>query len=300
MAEKTKRTTKRKQPSICYKPKSRKKGRASRNFENENEKDVVEAENAESRISSNQNDVSKTSTLNASKTSEVNTASEVSDLTDNHIALHIPFESIQEKGVNLTDKNFIQQQVLLLSTPFTLEDCPQLVHMQGNKAERKNHLPEGVVQDGLKKLNYKMDDEIQKHLNRQSQRKVLDDLFEIENEISEHDKQDDQNKINIKETMDVSEILRNCPEEWNHGEEDVDGNLLRRYSNILAELKEMDDELKETQQKIGSYKSSSHLISELECLASESLEGSFKEEMARTRQLVCRIADVLHHQENSA
>ena len=52
-----------------------------------------------------------------------------------------------------------------------------------------------------------MDDEIQKHLNRQCQRKVLGDLLEIENEISENNKQDDQDKTTIKETMDISEYV---------------------------------------------------------------------------------------------
>jgi uncharacterized tellurite resistance protein B-like protein len=50
-----------------------------------------------------------------------------------------------------------------------------------------------------------MDDEIQKHLNRQCQRKVLSELLEIEKADTNVYENEDEQRNNITETMSVSE-----------------------------------------------------------------------------------------------
>ena len=52
-------------------------------------------------------------------------------------------------------------------------------------------------------VNHKMDDEIQKNLNRQCLRKVLGNL-DVERETSENDERNDQ-EMHVKETMNISE-----------------------------------------------------------------------------------------------
>ena len=48
-----------------------------------------------------------------------------------------------------------------------------------------------------------MDDKIQKHLNRQSQRKLLNELFE--KEITGTNEKEDKNRRHLKETMGIPE-----------------------------------------------------------------------------------------------
>ena len=50
-----------------------------------------------------------------------------------------------------------------------------------------------------------MDDEIQKHLNRQCQRKVLSELMGIENDTTVDENQDKDRENHVTETMSVLE-----------------------------------------------------------------------------------------------
>lgn len=64
----------------------------------------------------------------------VNSSNEISSFTGSQIStLSICSlqKKIDEQGFQLTDKNFIQHQVRLLSTPFTIQDCPELLCSQG-------------------------------------------------------------------------------------------------------------------------------------------------------------------------
>lgn len=50
-----------------------------------------------------------------------------------------------------------------------------------------------------------MNDEIQRHLNRQCQRKVLNELLEFERDSIIYENQDKQTRNEVTETMSVSE-----------------------------------------------------------------------------------------------
>jgi hypothetical protein len=50
-----------------------------------------------------------------------------------------------------------------------------------------------------------MDDEIQKHLNRQCQREVLSELLEMEKDTTVHKDEDEEREKHVTETMSVSE-----------------------------------------------------------------------------------------------
>lgn len=50
-----------------------------------------------------------------------------------------------------------------------------------------------------------MNDEIQKHLNRQCQRRVLSELLEVEKDSTIHESQEEQRNEHLLETMSVSE-----------------------------------------------------------------------------------------------
>ncbi|XP_028403704.1 uncharacterized protein LOC114526323 [Dendronephthya gigantea] len=196
-----------------------------------------------------------------------------------------------------TDKNFLQQQIQIFGTAFTLHDCPNLADKQD---KRKNSIPHDVIQDALKKLNRKMTDEIQKHLNRQCQREVLSDLLQIEKDKSVCDNEDEQRqrKNHMAETMDISEILEKCSKELDNvnAETRDDNLLLRRYSNSVDELQTLNDQMKRIKQKIASYESNNLMLLEVESLARETTENSLRKEVERTSKLV---NEILHRKANS-
>lgn len=79
-----------------------------------------------------------------------------------------------EKLSELTDREFLQQQIRILKMPFELEkDCPSLSKIKEKDAK---HVPLQVINNALRKVNHKTEDAIMQNLNRLAQRKLLENL----------------------------------------------------------------------------------------------------------------------------
>lgn len=79
-----------------------------------------------------------------------------------------------EKLSELTDREFLQQQIRILKMPFELEkDCPSLSKIKEKDAK---HVPLQVINNALRKVNHKTEDVIMQNLNRLAQRKLLENL----------------------------------------------------------------------------------------------------------------------------
>ena len=330
-AAKQKQSRKRRKASVNFNPKSsRKKAIASsKNKEDHLDSDFIDVKDKTTKNEENESDLSSDEeigrinetcqnnrtdilgsgiqrTLSRRQTpmsSQSNTLSSLSSTrTDSSqftgISPKNPIENNLECGFQVQrDKNFIQQQVQLLTTAFTLQDCPALAGKQGRI--RRNSIPQDVIHDALRKLHHKMDDEIQKHLNRQCQRKVLSELMGIENDAAVHENQDEDRENHVTETMSVFEILEKCSNDLdNHG--DADPDLLRKYANSLAELQTLNDEMKKIRQSIAFCESNNLLVLEVESLAREKNEKSLQKEIERTKKLVKQVTLVLRGNANSA
>ncbi|PFX21625.1 hypothetical protein AWC38_SpisGene13866 [Stylophora pistillata] len=82
-----------------------------------------------------------------------------------------------EKLSELTDREFLQQQIRILKMPFELEkDCPSLSKIKEKDAK---HVPLQVINNALRKVNHKTEDVIMQNLNRLAQRKLLENLSAV-------------------------------------------------------------------------------------------------------------------------
>ena len=149
LEEKAKRTSKRKNNLYFQQSKANSKKKKSsitsqnmskRKEENELSTNTRELSCNQREINNNLNEPEAMHALHETQTpaSSVGTSPEISNLTDPQISSlsgnGIEIHTIYEEGsIHLTDKDFIQQQIMLLSTPFTLQGCPKLAYLQGNK-----------------------------------------------------------------------------------------------------------------------------------------------------------------------
>lgn len=157
---------------------------------------------------------------------------------------------LHDADVQQSDRDFLQQQIRVLKTPFELEvDCTALAKIRANDPK---HIPLEVIQRALKKVNHKNEDELMRSFNRTAQRKILSRLQQTKPE------QTDSKSNMLNEQLQASF-------------HDIKGRV--------ADLEKLHNDVK---QKHFEHKNVGILVSQLEAASEEFNSKKLMEEIKRT------------------
>ncbi|KAL9950759.1 hypothetical protein ACROYT_G043316 [Oculina patagonica] len=150
-----------------------------------------------------------------------------------------------------SDRKFLRQQIKILKTPFHLEnDCPALSRVKANDSK---HIPLQVVQNTLRKVNHKTEDELLRSLNRLAQRKLLDSLRASRPES----------------TTDAA----------SHEQ-------LKRQKEVQTRVANLEEAHHEIRQEHAQYKCIGVLVSQLEAISEEFNNKQLIDEIQKTNEFV--------------
>ncbi|XP_038069793.1 dentin matrix acidic phosphoprotein 1-like [Patiria miniata] len=202
-----------------------------------------------------------------------------------------------EVEAHMADKEFIGNQVRVISTPFVLESGPRS-WMQIWKGQQSSahdveppDIPANVIDRIVSKINVHMDDVYQGLLGRQQQRNTLMSLDDLRKDAQEQK----QNNLGmgIKAQASLQEIISSYPSEWPGSVEEENEQMTERYAALRARLFALSRSLSVTKQQCEQYKALAGALERVDANLEKCSSEDLQKEVERTGELVSKIQEKL-------